>query len=640
MKPLKLPITWHRRFYEVTFIVSIFLVALFAVSYFELSRLDASLQVSLPIAIASLVVSVSSAVFFFLVQKVQGVRNSTLPSLTIYLVLFATISYLVYRTGQINSPFIPLWGLLVLFSSIFGAFGWVAVITLTGVVMAFSYIDGHLTPTLALQFSTIGILLPLIGAFLWREDSGASDEITRSTKNLASELSEVAAKSEIIINAIGDGVIVVDGQGIVELINPAAQKIIGIPKRDAIMLNYKSVLKLNDENSNELSEAEDPVLEVLNTNQQARDSKLVALTGSGKKINIALVVSPIGEAGSGAIAVFRDVTKERSEEREQAEFISTASHEMRTPVASIEGYLGLAMNPSTAQIDDRAKDFINKAHESAQHLGRLFQDLLDVSKAEDGRMTNTPKVVDITTIAQTVVEGLSQKAQEKGLQLLFKPQQSTGQKKLLPVFYVNQDNNHIREILDNLVENAIKYTPAGEVVVDLGGDEDKVIISVKDSGLGIPAEDIPHLFQKFYRVENMDRQEIGGTGLGLFLARQLAESMQGRLWVESVFSKGSTFFLQLPRISNEEATRLKEQQDAEAAAKAQQAAVAHPQPLAPTPTLSTTPAPEATAPQPAMATPATTVPRGELLSEEQKAARVRQLEELARQQRELENNGQ
>jgi len=88
----------------------------------------------------------------------------------------------------------------------------------------------------------------------------------------------------------------------------------------------------------------------------------------------------------------------------------------------------------------------------------------------------------------------------------------------MPVYYVNQDNDHIREILDNLIENAIKYTLTGEVVVDINGDEDKVIISIKDSGLGIPPEDISHLFQKFYRVSNLDRQEIGGTGLGLYPA--------------------------------------------------------------------------------------------------------------------------
>ena len=124
------------------------------------------------------------------------------------------------------------------------------------------------------------------------------------------------------------------------------------------------------------------------TNTASVTDKFSLTTGSGKKLIVSLVVSPIGDIGSGVIIVFRDITKTKSDEREQAEFISTASHEMRTPVASIEGYLGLALNPNTAQIDQKARDFIEKAHASAQHLGRLFQDLLDVSKADDGRLSN------------------------------------------------------------------------------------------------------------------------------------------------------------------------------------------------------------------------------------------------------------
>ncbi|MBJ58485.1 hypothetical protein CMN24_02085, partial [Candidatus Saccharibacteria bacterium] len=344
---------------------------------------------------------------------------------------------------------------------------------------------------------------------------------------------------------------------------------------------------------------------------------------------------------------FRDVTKEKAEEREQAEFISTASHEMRTPVASIEGYLGLALNPQTAQIDAKARDFIMKAHEAAQHLGRLFQDLLDVSKSEDGRLTNIPRVVDMGSFVATIVEGLQGKAQEKGLELIFKPADQRAQKILVPVFFVNQDNDHIREVVNNLVENAIKYTPQGSVTVDLSGTEDKVVVSVKDTGLGIPAEDVPHLFQKFYRVDNVDRQSIGGTGLGLYLSRRLAEAMQGRLWVESNYGQGSTFFLELPRISTDDAERLKAQQAAAPQPTAPAAAAATPTPL-PTPAPTTapqTPQPiqQIAQPQPAAqpmpatpaatapASPAPTVPRGESLTREQIAERVRQLEALARQ---------
>ncbi|MFZ1301091.1 MAG: ATP-binding protein [Candidatus Microsaccharimonas sp.] len=668
MTPLRLSHTWHRRFYVAIFLLSLPLVAIYLLDYLAIFTAPDSIKVSTLSAVAAGIAAVTSLIFFFIEKKLSGF----VYSMVVYTLLTIAVVYQVLQTGDIASPYLILWTILSLFAAIFGAYGWLVIIVLIGSYIAGAYLAGEFTfETIAIvSFSSIVPLI--IGIILWREQ-GEIDDSTKNVKNLANQLSEVASKSEIVINAIGDGVMAIDPKGIIQLINPAAQEILGWGKQDALMLSYKSILKLEDENGQELQPGIDPIEEVLNTNQQARASKLLALTQSGKKISVALVVTPIGDAGAGAIVVFRDITKERSEEREQAEFISTASHEMRTPVASIEGYLGLALNPNTATIDARAKDFINKAHEAAQHLGRLFQDLLDVSKSEDGRMTNTPKVVDVVLLTQTIVQGLTQKAKDKGLQLVFN-QSTTAQRRIMPVYFVNQDNDHIREILDNLVENAIKYTPAGEVVVDVSGADDRVVISVKDSGLGIPTEDIPHLFQKFYRVSNMDRQEIGGTGLGLYLSRRLAEAMQGRIWVESVFEHGSTFFLELPRIESQDAERLRQEQQAQAAQQAAaqpvvevpiEASIAAPTPPVIPPAAATTgapvadpaanapvaapaanpatptaapavaPAPAAAAPVPAepAVRPATTVPRGQTLTREQINERVKQLEALAKQQR-------
>jgi nitrogen-specific signal transduction histidine kinase len=370
---------------------------------------------------------------------------------------------------------------------------------------------------------------------------------------------------------------------------------------------------------------------------------MTIITHSGKKILASLVASPVGDIGAGAIIVFRDITKEKAEEREQAEFISTASHEMRTPVASIEGYLGLALNPNTAQIDDKARDFIQKAHESAQHLGRLFQDLLDVSKAQDGRLSNIPKVVDIMAYTHDILQGLQEKATEKGLRLTFKPNPDDGGKHVVPVYHVNLDNDHIREVINNLTENAIKYTPAGEVIVDITGTEDKVVISVKDSGIGIPTEDMSHLFQKFYRVNNAETNQIGGTGLGLFLCRRLAEAMGGRIWAESEYKKGSTFYLELPRISSQEASQLTQQQAQEAAAAAAAAPVVEATSFTPSmepsaPGVAAAAVPQsATTPAPAGdVQAATTVPRGESLTPEQIAAHVAKLKQMIADQQQAE----
>ena len=147
------------------------------------------------------------------------------------------------------------------------------------------------------------------------------------------------------------------------------------------------------------------------------------------------------------------------------------------------------------------------------------------------------------------------KANEKQLNYVFMPDvvNESGEKSLQPIFYANIDPDHFREVVGNLIENAIKYTSAGEVLVNVSGDDKQVSVSVKDSGIGIPAEDLPHLFQKFYRVDNSDTREIGGTGLGLYLSRRLAEAMSGNLRVESEYKHGSTFYLEIPRVSSTEA---------------------------------------------------------------------------------------
>lgn len=377
---------------------------------------------------------------------------------------------------------------------------------------------------------------------------------------------DASIQADVVIGAINDGVVALDAKGTITLFNPAAARLIGWTGGDALALNYKSVLKLVNDKDEPVPDASNPILATLNTNSSSETDQLSLVTGSGKRLMVSMIVSPAGEVGSGVIVVFRDITRMKTEEKQQAEFISTASHEMRTPVASIEGYLGLALNPNTAQVDQRAKSFIEKAHESAQHLGRLFQDLLDVSKADDGRLANHPKVIDVVDYVADIVEGLSEKASEHGLALTYVPRplgEATGSntvRVVAPVFYVNADKDHLREVVANLVENAIKYTPAGEVIIDVSGDEHHVDISVKDSGIGIPAEDIPHLFQKFYRVDNSDTREIGGTGLGLYLCRRLAEIMGGRIDVVSEFKKGSTFTLQLPRLDRIQTSKLLEEQ--------------------------------------------------------------------------------
>ena len=488
-------------------------------------------------------------------------KHETGIGIFVYLLTVAVATTTIITSGGVVSPFLVMWIIVAIFAGFFGAI----ILGMMGLLVILQIIATSVQQGINIQF-VIGYLffgfLPLIFSLVLWIRRQKTDDNTSSLKN---KLSAVESKSDVVINAIDDGVLAISKDGNIELINPSAQQIIGWDQGDALGLNWKSVLKLVTSDGKDVEELENPIAQSLSKNQPTHNDKLFLLTSSEKRILVSIVSSPVGTDGEGVIVVFRDITKEKAEEREQAEFISTASHEMRTPVASIEGYLGLALNPATAHIDEKARDFITKAHESAQHLGRLFQDLLDISKVEDGRMKNNPKIINVNEFLKDIFDGLATKADEKQLNYIFMPDiiDEGKEKSLQPIFYANIDPDHFREVVSNLIENAIKYTPSGEVVVNITGDDKQISVSVKDSGIGIPAEDIPHLFQKFYRVDNSDTREIGGTGLGLYLSRRLAEAMSGNLRVESKYKEGSTFYLEIPRMSSSDAKQRLESAEVE-----------------------------------------------------------------------------
>lgn len=548
-KPHAISRFWLRRLCEVALLSCFTIILLYAWARFIPTgyQLPIGLSVSdLAAGVAGIGSLIVLILCFWLPRK-----HETGIGIFVYLLTVAVTATTIITSGGVVSPFLVMWIIVAIFAGFFGAI----ILGIMGLLVILQIIATSVQQGVNIQF-IIGYLffgfLPLIFSLvLWIRRQKTDD----NTSSLENKLSAVESKSDVVINAIDDGVLAISKDGNIELINPSAQQIIGWDQGDALGLNWKSVLKLVTSDGKDVEDLENPIAQSLSKNQPTHNDKLFLLTSSEKRILVSIVSSPVGTDGEGIIVVFRDITKEKAEEREQAEFISTASHEMRTPVASIEGYLGLALNPATAHIDEKARDFITKAHESAQHLGRLFQDLLDISKVEDGRMKNNPKIINVNEFLKDIFDGLTTKANEKQLNYIFMPDiiDEGKEKSLQPIFYANIDPDHFREVVSNLIENAIKYTPSGEVVVNVTGDDKQISVSVKDSGIGIPAEDIPHLFQKFYRVDNSDTREIGGTGLGLYLSRRLAEAMSGNLRVESKYKEGSTFYLEIPRMSSSDA---------------------------------------------------------------------------------------
>lgn len=547
----------YRRSAAVMMLIGIATIGLWVAS---LSDIATAIGSPLTIAGLSLVLaSILANIAMLLLRRFRAISTVTFAA---YMSLLAGFVCLYGPLGQVAPLLVVPWTLALFVAS---RWSW------RGIIAALAAGLGIITWHNLQDFSLVQLLtaaaasLVPIGAAILQFYNRQTDTHEDTLHLLAQELSQVSNKSDIVINAIGEGVVAIDNKGIIQLVNPSAEDLTGWTNFDALGLGYETVLKFIDDKGNIATGNSNPIQAVLHGGTPVNRSDLRLVTNSGKKLHVSLLVSPIGKFGNGAIIVFRDITREVAENREQVEFISTASHEMRTPVAAIEGYISLAINPQTATVDERARGYLIKAHESAAHLGRLFQDLLDVSRAEDGRLKNEPKVFDATDFLRESYAMLLHHATEKGLSLHFTPdipqdpEVQPQTPSLSPTTYVYVDPDHLREVISNLIENAIKYTKQGGISVNVTTENDKVVISVSDTGIGLTPEDIPHLFQKFYRIDSSDTREIGGTGLGLYLCRRLVESMDGHIWVESELGKGSTFYVSLNRIDNAKATELMQQ---------------------------------------------------------------------------------
>lgn len=375
------------------------------------------------------------------------------------------------------------------------------------------------------------------------------------------ESAEILAN--LVLNTIDSGVIIVLPTGVIEYINPAAVSLLGGQMAQNFLgAKLEDILKLENGQGVAIPAQNNLVFYAVNNGQNytTREYFLVNLQGQKKPVAFKIITahSPKNER----IVTFYDITSELEAESEQTEFISTASHEMRTPVASIEGYLGLALNPKTATIDERAKKYLEEAHKSSQHLGKLFRDLLDVTKLDDKRIKAHLLPIEVTSTVRSIAEGQIPKMSEKNIHFTFGSSSSAnmnGGRVINQEVFAAVDVDFLREIINNLIENAIKYTNnGGGIWVNVRGDGDRVLINVTDTGIGISPEDSKHVFQKFYRADNSETRTIGGTGLGLYIVKERVEAMSGSTWVESTFGEGSTFYVAFPRLTYEEYLRRKQ----------------------------------------------------------------------------------
>ena len=400
----------------------------------------------------------------------------------------------------------------------------------------------------------------------------AGDHKKPTVAHLPNSLRNETQRFKVIIDGLQDGVILIDDQKTIQMINPGAGNLCGWKPGEATGLNIKNVVQLVNSRGEAIDDDENPFYQIFGSDHSLRGDNLFLLTRNKRQIPISLNVSPlmgVNNKVSAAAAVINDQSKERAAQQQRADFISTASHEMRTPVAAIEGYLALALNEKVSTIDARARGYIDKAHSSTQHLGKLFQDLLTSAKAEDGRLSSHPTVVELGEFIEQLTGDLKLVAEKKKLFVEFKSgsagnvinatKKAGGERVLRPLFYVFADPDRLREVITNLFDNAVKYTEEGKIVIGITGNDQVVQFYIKDTGPGIPPEDLPHLFQKFYRVDNSATRTVGGTGLGLFICRKIVELYNGRIWAESQPNEGSTFYINLPRVSGDQVRQLQTQ---------------------------------------------------------------------------------
>ncbi len=350
---------------------------------------------------------------------------------------------------------------------------------------------------------------------------------------------EEASKSQAILESIADGVVVNNPQSGVILVNPAAERILNKSRNSLINTDVRHLIEAFDDPGRTAALAAiDQILAQANTPSQIKvTSAMLEMDNRVISAHMAPVIARHDEF-LGVVTILRDITKEVEADRAKSEFISTVSHELRTPMTAIKGYTDLIYGGAVGALNDNQKHFLSVIKNNTDRLIALINDLLDISRIETGRVRFEPAPVKLGEIVADVVEAMAAHAEEQGLALTYEVDAG------LPE--VMGDRDRLYQVLTNLVGNAINYTPEGSVTVEVNNVGMAVQISVRDTGIGIKAEDIGRIFDRFYRADDPIVQEASGTGLGLPIVKMFVEMHGGRVWVDSEKGKGSSFTFILP----------------------------------------------------------------------------------------------
>jgi PAS domain S-box-containing protein len=341
---------------------------------------------------------------------------------------------------------------------------------------------------------------------------------------------EEREKTLAIITNFADGLLVFDKEGNLSLINPQAENFFGVKVNEVIGKSSKDLASISPFQS---------LINLLGVEIKSVFRKELAL-----RENLILEVTslPLLREGEriGTLVILHDVTREKMIERIKTEFVSVAAHQLRTPLSAIKWTLRMLLDGDVGELTPEQRDFLEKTYKSNERMIMLINDLLNVTRIEEGRYLYNPVLTEFEPILESLLSFYTEEIKRKGLKLeVEKPKE-----KLPPVMV---DVEKIKLALQNLIENAIKYTlPGGKISISLKRLEDSIEFSIKDTGVGIPKDQQNRVFTKFFRAVNATRLETEGSGLGLFITKNIIEAHGGKIWFESEEGKGTTFYFTLP----------------------------------------------------------------------------------------------
>ncbi|MDD4902312.1 MAG: ATP-binding protein [Patescibacteria group bacterium] len=353
------------------------------------------------------------------------------------------------------------------------------------------------------------------------------------------KLAEITAKDEAILASIADGCIVVNQKGEIVLINRMAQKMLGYTSKESIGRQWHEILHRQDEGGNPILPEKGAIRAALaTTTTTATITSYYYLRKDGTRFPVSRTVSPVTSQGKviGAVNVFRDITREKEIDKIKSEFVSIASHQLRTPLTGIQWLTELLQKE---KLTDKGQEYLNDIETSGQRLNKLVELLLNTSRIQAGKVSISPQFVDVVDFTKKLIDGLAPLCRKKRLSFGF----ASDEKEIIAMTDVGAFQN----IAQAIFSNAIEYTPqGGKVGVKIEKQSETFLLTISDNGIGIPQKDQGRMFQEFARASNAGRLKAVGMGLGLWIAKQATELLGGKIWFKSEENKGTTFFIELP----------------------------------------------------------------------------------------------